>query len=176
MNTAVLRLRKSIREGLVRKVELNRYGLLYLTLILTAVLVTVILVVKPRLEKANGWVGVVVRGHPASGTLVVEQVAPNSPAYDVGILAGDRILSYEGIAVSDINTFKMLVRDSYINELVRLIVERHGVRLVADTRIAEKPKRMTILPPIIPIAQGASPPHNDRGLCINCHTLVPPAR
>lgn len=157
----------------IRKLQVRRFAILYLTLTVVLLLITVLLTIKPSLEKSSGWLGIRVQRDSATGTVRIREVIAESPAYDVGILNGDMILSYKGIAVSDINTLKQLIRDSYVKEQVRIILERDGERLVADTRIAKKPKHVTILPPVLSIVQGASPPHADRGLCVRCHTIVP---
>ena len=125
----------------VRKLELRRYGVLYLTPILIALVLTLILIVAPKLKKHTGWVGVQVRQDTQAGALVIDDVVPNSPAYDVGMLPGDKILSYNGVAVSDVDTLKRLIGDSYIRQSVRIVLDRNGRRLVADTRIAERPHR-----------------------------------
>ena len=125
----------------VRKLELRRYGVLYLTPILIALVLALILIVAPKLKKHTGWIGVAVRQDATAGTLVIDDVVPNSPAHDVGMLPGDKILSYNGVAVSDVDTLRLLIHDCYINQLARIIIERNGRRLVADTRIAERPHR-----------------------------------
>ena len=160
-------------KKLIRRAEVKRYAILYLTLALIALVLAVILVVKPKLQRGDGWLGVNVHADAVRGALVIEEVIAESPAYDVGMLNGDVILSYKGLAVSDVNTLKTLVHDSYVNELVRIILERNRVRLVADTRIAERPHHVDIAPPILTIIQGASAPHAERGLCVRCHTIVP---
>jgi len=157
----------------INKMQIGNYGLLYLTLVLLAVILVVILVVKPRLEKHTGWIGIEVKPDPLTGALVIERVVPGSPAEAVGMLAGDKVLSYDGFAVSDIATLKELIDDSYINQLVRIYIERNGRRLVADTRVAKRPHDLRILPPTIMIPQGAIPPHKNRGLCVSCHTIRP---
>ncbi len=149
---------------------------LYLAIAVCIVVVAAVLFVRPALRKGDGWIGVKAHWNAASGTVVVGEVIPNSPAYDVGALPGDGILSYDGTAVSDINTLKHLIRNSYIRQVVRIVLDRNGVKLVADTRIAQRPDDVTILPPIIPIRQGSTPPHKNQGLCIDCHTVVPPNR
>lgn len=146
---------------------------MYLALALTALILVVVLLVQPKLRKGDGWLGITVQWDSAAGKLVIGEVIAGSPAYDVGMLSGDAILSYGDVGVSDINTLKQLIHDSYVNELVRIIIERNGRRLVAGTRIAERPKEARISPPIFSIAQGASPPHADRGLCVRCHTIIP---
>ena len=125
---------------------------MYTTLLLIVVMLGIVLIVKPQLDKGSGWLGVTVHQDPFRGMLIANDVVPSSPAHDVGILPGDIILSYKGQAVCDINTLKILIRDSYINELVRIIIERNGKRLIADTRIAKKPDNVSILPPIMPNA------------------------
>ena len=158
------------------KDNLRRYAVLYFAPALVLIVLTVILIAGPRSHRGNGWIGVNARQDAARGAVVVTRVIPGSPAYDVGMLAGDRILSYDGCAITDISALKRLIEDSYVNQLARIIIERQGVWLVADTRIAERPDDATIVPPVIPIAQGATPPHENRGLCIECHTIIPPRR
>ncbi|HUT25975.1 MAG TPA: PDZ domain-containing protein [Sumerlaeia bacterium] len=153
--------------------NLRRYAVLYSASALVLVVLAAILVVAPKLRRGDGWIGINARQDPARGAVVVTGVVTGSPAYDVGMLAGDRILSYDGFAIAGINALKRLIEDSYINQLVRIIIERQGVWLVADTRIAERPDDASIVPPVIPIAQGATPPHENRGLCIECHTIIP---
>ena len=162
------------RGSRMKRIEISRYGVLYLTLVFIALVLATILLVKPRLEKHKGWVGIRVHREPASGTLVIDEVIQPSPAYRVGMQVGDRVLSYNGIAVSDVNTLKQLIDDSYINQLVRIILERSGQRLVADTRIGERPGHLTFLPLTITIVQGAAAPHGDRGPCLKCHNIQPP--
>ncbi len=53
-----------------------------------------------------------------------------------------------------VNALKQLTNDSYVNELVRIFVERQGRVVVADTRIAEKPANVSVLPPVTSIMQG----------------------
>jgi membrane-associated protease RseP (regulator of RpoE activity) len=161
-------------KRLRQRIAIGRFAVLYITLVLIVIVLGVILFVTPTLQKHKGWIGIQVRQDTTSATLIVDKVLPGSPAEQVGILVGDRILSYDGIPVSDIDTFKELIRGSYIRQLVRIIIERNGARLVADTRIAHSPKNGAVLPPIIPIVQGVPRPHPDRGVCTNCHTLVPP--
>ena len=156
--------------------RMKRHAVVSLALAVIALILVTVIFIKPRIEKGIGWLGVKVRQDAARGALVVSDVVAGSPADDVGMLRGDAILSYEGIAVADINTLKLLIRDSYINEVVRIILERNGVRLVANTRIAKRPGHANVLPPILSIAQGTPPPHEDRGLCVDCHTIVPPKK
>jgi membrane-associated protease RseP (regulator of RpoE activity) len=159
---------------LLRRMRTRRYGVLYVTMTLLLLIIIMFLATRPRLQRRHGWIGIRVQPH-ARGALVISEVVPGSPAYDVGILPGDAILSYHGVAVPDVNTLKLLIVDTYVNQEVRIIVERNGKRLVADTRIAHRPTDVAILPVGIPISQGSVARHEDRGLCINCHSLYPPA-
>jgi len=155
----------------MNKLEFGRYGMLYLILVLIVVVLATVLIVKPRLQKHEGWVGIKVHQDPANGTLVIDEVIRRSPAYQVGMHPGDRVLSYAGIAVSDLNTLKQLIGDSYVNQLVRIIIERNGRLLVADTRISKRPDLPSFSPATI--TQGSVAPHEDRGPCLNCHNIRP---
>jgi predicted metalloprotease with PDZ domain len=173
MDATRKRLKKFVQAA---RPKIRRYAIVSLALVVTALILITVIFIRPSIEKGAGWLGVKARQDPARGALVISDVVAGSPAYDVGMLKGDAILSYEGIAVADINTLKLLIRDSYINEVVRIILERNGVRLVANTRIAKRPGHANVLPPILSIAQGTPPPHEDRGLCVDCHTIVPPKK
>jgi len=170
---------KNIRRKLKefnQKCAPGRFAVAYITLTAIAIVIMMILFVAPTLQKRDGWIGVEVRQDATSATLVANKVLPGSPAEAVGIAAGDKLLSYNGKPISDINTLKQLIRNSYIRQSVRIILDRNGTRLVADTRIAKKPTDVTVLPPVIPIMAGTPCPHVNRGLCINCHTLVPASK
>ena len=158
----------------IANTRIAAHVMLYATFALIAVVVAAILIVKPRLDRGDNWVGVRVQPDPASGMLVIEEVIPGSPADNVGMLPGDRILCYCGYPVSDANTLKQLIADSYVGQEARFVLDRNGQRLVADTRIAARPADVTIPPPVISIIQGATPPHKPRGACLNCHNIVPP--
>ena len=167
-------MRKKLKNFFTKKLpEMNRYIIVVLTLVAVVLIMVAVTFVRPRLEKGTGWLGVTVRQDPTRGVLIIKEVIAGSPAHDVGILKGDVILSYKSIAVSDTNTLKLLVRDSYVNEVVRIILERKSMRLVANTRIAKRPKHAPISPPALSIVQGTSPRHEDRGLCTRCHTIIP---
>lgn len=151
----------------------NRYIIVILTLVAIFLIVVAVIFIRPSLEKGSGWLGVTVWQDPTRGALVVKDIVAGSPAYNVGMLKGDAILSYKGIAVTDANTLKLLIRDSYVNEVVRIILDRNRVRLVTNTRIAKRPDDVRISPPIIAIVQGTPSPHGDRGPCTRCHTIIP---
>ncbi len=171
MKDAIIRKLKQLSERL----KLKQYLIIYLPLLLVLVVLATVLLISPRLDKGDGWIGIRAQRNSMTGTLMVVEIMPNSPAYDVGIVNGDAILSYRGIAVADLFTLKQLIQDSYINEVVRIVIERNGSRLVADTRIAQKPDSVLGLSPRV-IVQGARAPHPDRGACVNCHTILPRVR
>ena len=170
-------MRKKLKNFFGKKLaEINRHIIVVLTLVAVLLIMVAVIFIKPRLEKGNGWLGITVRQDPTKGVLVIKEIIAGSPAYNVGMLKGDVILSYESIAISDTNTLKLLIRDSYINEVVRIILERNSMRLVANTRIARRPEHVRISPPVLSIVQGTPSPHENRGLCVSCHTLIPPNR
>ncbi len=160
-------------KRLRQQIALGRFAVLYITLVVIVLVLGVILFVAPTLQRHKGWLGIQVCQDATSSTLIVDKVLPGSPAEQVGLQAGDKILAYNGIPVSDIDMLKELIRGSYIRQSVRIIIDRNGVRFVADTRIAHSPNDVTVLPPIIPIVQGSPRPHPYRGVCTNCHTLLP---
>lgn len=167
-------MREKLKNFFSRKLPKNNpYIIVVLTLVAIVLIMVAVIFIKPRLEKGSGWLGVAVWQDPTRGALVVKDVVAGSPAYDVGMLKGDAILSYKGIAVTDPNTLKLLIRDSYVNEVVRIVLDRNRVRLVANTRIARRPDDVRISPPIVAIVQGTPPPHEDRGPCTRCHTIIP---
>ena len=155
------------------KIRLSKHFVLYIALGLIVLVLLSIMLVKPRLEKHTGWVGMKVKQELSTGTLVVCEVLPGSPAEQIGVKVGDHVLSCHGIAVSDVGTLRNLLDDSYINQLVRLILDRNGKRLVADIRVAKRPKGIVLPNLPITIPQGSKAPHADRGLCVNCHNIRP---
>lgn len=157
--------------------RMSPYTVFYLNIGLIVVVLGAILLIQPKLDKDAGWTGLRVRPAYAGGTPVVEEVVPGSPAWNVGIVPGDTVVSFNDVTVRDVKTLQRLVKDSYVNQLVRIVVERNGKQLVADTRIAERPQNIeSLVSPPISIVAGTAPPHADRGLCINCHNIMPPAR
>ncbi len=64
-------------------------------------------------------------GSPASDQAMVTQVAPGSPAMDVGLQSGDIILAVDNQEIEDINHLIEMVNDNTGKE-ISLIVEREG--------------------------------------------------
>lgn len=161
-------------KKIAKRLEIRKYASIYLVMIGLLTVLVLVAAVEPKLRKNEGWLGITVSPNQ-TGLLCVTGVAVGSPAENVGIKPGDSILSYNGVEVHEIGALKQMIRESYLNQLSRVVIVRNGRRLVADTRIARKPDGVRIPPPVLSIPQGAQPIHKDRGLCVKCHNILPPA-
>jgi membrane-associated protease RseP (regulator of RpoE activity) len=160
-------------KNIGKRLDIGKYASIYLVLAGLVAVLVLIAAVEPKLRKHEGWLGIAVQ-RDAAGALRVTGVAVGSPAEDVGIKPGDAILSYNGVDVYEVNALKNMIEESYLNQLSRLMIERKGRKLVADTRVCPRPAGVKIPPPVLSIPQGARPPHEDRGLCVQCHNIIPP--
>ncbi|RMF90171.1 MAG: PDZ domain-containing protein [Nitrospinota bacterium] len=71
--------------------------------------------------------------------VMVNQVAPGSPAERAGLLAGDIILQYNGIPVMDTATLLQLVSATQPGEFINLLVSRGGMQLFLTAMLESGP-------------------------------------
>jgi len=74
----------------------------------------------------------VAHGLPYNKGVFVTSVVPRSPADQVGIKAGDIILSYNGNIVDNFSRFKILVGEARPGKTARLSISREGKVLEFD--------------------------------------------
>ena len=78
------------------------------------------------LEARGSWLGATVRG--VKFGVVVEQVKPHSAAARAGLQAGDVVIEFDRIAVTDARQFDRLVRHTPPGRLTVAVVVREGQR------------------------------------------------
>ncbi len=73
--------------------------------------------------------------------VTIKKVIPNSPAYRVGLKAGDRLISINGKSVvrASAGDFKALVADARPAGLVWLIIQRGGAFAKVETQLQPYP-------------------------------------
>jgi serine protease Do len=87
---------------------------------------------------AGGWLGVITRSSEAG--LEVAEVAAESPAARVGLRAGDRIKSVDGIAVADRPSFANHIHSRPAGDPVVLVVENRSGERILTIRLGHRPK------------------------------------
>jgi predicted metalloprotease with PDZ domain len=157
--------------------NLNAYTLMIVAASALVLIVAVlILLIQPQQERGQGWIGIRAFQANTQSPVVIQDVIPHGPAEAVGLQRDDIIVSYNGYSIYELNLLKYLIENSYTNQRVRLIVNRNGVNLTADTRVARHPDHIARGHSAISIPQGAQAPHKNRGQCINCHNIIPVAK
>jgi membrane-associated protease RseP (regulator of RpoE activity) len=71
---------------------------------------------------------------------VVEEVTEDSAAADAGLQPGDRVVAFDGHAVSTWDDLTSFIRSSEVGDDVTLAVERDGERFETTTEIGSRPR------------------------------------
>jgi serine protease Do len=97
------------------------------------------------------------KGEKSDG-VIIRFVYPDSPAAAAGLKPGDRIASFNGVAVEDLGALNQLLTATTAAESVRLEVRRGSATLLVEPTLASLPEA---IPPELPPAHGELPPAVD---------------
>jgi len=91
-------------------------------------------------ERIEGYLGVGLQGRDDGGRgAVITEVAPDSPAFDAGLEAGDIVVSAGGTPVDGQAAFVAAIRDQSPGDTIEIQVLRSGDRLTLSATLIERP-------------------------------------
>lgn len=76
----------------------------------------------------------------------IEQIEPDSAAEVAGLLPGDVVLSFDGLAISTMEDLAEAVSETEVDDRVTLVVQRDGEEKVVDVKIGARPAPIPIQP------------------------------
>lgn len=107
-------------------------------------------------ELARGW------GLDHAHGVVVTEVQPETPAADAGLREGDVIIEYDGVPVSQVSPFRLLVARSQVGRKVGIRFLRAGRPHQVDVKLAERSDPVPAMPGPVD-----SSPQEDLGLFLS---------
>ena len=91
-------------------------------------------------ERIEGYLGVGLQGRDDGGRgAVITEVAPDSPAFDAGLEAGDIVVSAGGTPVDGQAALVAAIRDQSPGDTIEIQVLRNGDRLTLSATLIERP-------------------------------------
>ncbi|MFZ9565721.1 MAG: S1C family serine protease [Ilumatobacteraceae bacterium] len=91
-------------------------------------------------ERIEGYLGVGLQGRDDGGRgAVITEVAPDSPAFDAGLEAGDIVVSAGGTPVDGQGALVAAIRDQSPGDTIEIQVLRNGDRLTLSATLIERP-------------------------------------
>ncbi|KUF12829.1 serine protease [Pseudoponticoccus marisrubri] len=127
-------------------------------------------------ETRRGWLGVRIQDvtddvaealglDSAEGALVSD--VPDGPAKDAGMLAGDVIVSFDGVAVEDTRQLVRIVGNAPVGKTVRVVVNRDGTRETLRVTLGRREENETAVPAAATGPEDAPSQFDQLGLTLN---------
>ncbi len=91
-----------------------------------------------------GWLGVFPAAIPGQSGVIIAAIAPNSPAIQSGLRAGDIIINIAGRSIQSPQALQKLVLFSPGGQELTIEIERDGERKILQAVVGERPERMVI--------------------------------
>jgi S1-C subfamily serine protease len=92
----------------------------------------------PRLTQS--WIGVF-ESPDSDGRVRVGRVVPESPAEEAGIRAGDELIAFAGIGISDFDALRRRVEMHEPGETVKVQISRNGESFELELEIGSRSER-----------------------------------